>query len=80
MVPRDHFKHLKFLNLEGNHIESWDEVVEFRVLPNLKRLTLNKNRIRSLYYKPGFNDLYMLSMEENLIDNWASFDALNEFP
>ena len=71
---------LKFINLEGNHIESWDEVIEFRHLQNLKRLTLNKNKIKNIYYKPGFNELYMLSMEENLIDNWQSFDALNEFP
>ena len=49
-------------------------------MPNLKRLTLNKNRIRSIYYKPGWRDLYMLSMEDNLIDNWESFDQLNEFP
>lgn len=79
-VPKEHFKLLKFINLEGNNIESWDEVVEFRVLPNLKRMTLNKNRIRSVYYKPGFNDLHMLSMEDNLIDNWQTFDQLNEFP
>lgn len=79
-IPKDHFKLLKFINLEENGIESWDEVVEFRHLPNLKRLTLNKNRIREVYAKPGFNDLYMLSMEDNLIDNWKSFDQLNEFP
>lgn len=78
-VPRDHFRLLKFINLEGNNIESWDEVIEFRHLPNIKRLTLNKNRIRNVYHKPGFNDLYMLSMEDNLIDNWQSLDALNEF-
>jgi len=78
-IPREHFKLLKFINLEGNGIESWDEVVEFRVLPNLKRMTLNKNKIRSIYYKPGFNDLKMLSLEDNLIDNWQSFDQLDEF-
>lgn len=44
-VPREHFKILKFINLEGNNIASWDEVIEFRHLKNLKRLTLNKNRI-----------------------------------
>ena len=78
-VPRDHFKLLKFINLEGNNIESWDEIVEFRHLENLKRLTLNKNRIRNIYHKPGFTELYMLSLEDNLIDNWKSFDQLNEF-
>jgi len=79
-IPRDFFRLLKFINLEENGIESWDEVIEFRHLPNLKRLTLNKNKIKNIYYKPGFKDLYMLSMEDNLIDNWQSFDALNEFP
>ena len=79
-VPREHFKLLKFLNLEGNNIESWDEINEFRVLPNLKRLTLNKNRISKINYKPGWKDLYMIAIEDNLIDNWQSFDALNEFP
>ena len=66
--------------MEENGITSWDEVVEFRTLPNLKRMTLNKNQIKSVYYKPGFNQLYMLSMEDNLIDNWSFFDAMNEFP
>ena len=79
-IPRDHFCRLKFINLEQNGIESWDEVIEFRHLPNLKRLTLNKNKIQNIYYKPGFRELYMLSIEDNLIDNWKSFDALNEFP
>ena len=78
-VPKEHFKLLKFINLEGNNIESWDEVIEFRHLKNLKRLTLNNNRIRNVYHKPGFNELYMISMEDNLIDNWQSFDALNEY-
>ena len=79
-MPTEHLRNLKFINLEGNNIESWDEVIEFRHLENLKRLTLNKNRIKNIYYKPGFNNLYMISMEDNLIDNWTSFDALNEFP
>ena len=78
-VPREQFRLLKFINLEGNNIESWDEVIEFRHLENLKRLTLNNNRIRNVYHKPGFNELYMISMEDNFIDNWQSFDALNEY-
>ena len=78
-IPKVHFKLLKFINLEDNGIESWDEIVEFRHLESLKRLTLNKNRIQSIYYKPGFNELYVLSIEDNLINNWDSFNALNEF-
>lgn len=71
---------MKFINLEANGIASWEEVSEFRNLPNLKRLTLNKNPIKNVTYKPGWRDLLMLSMEDCEIDNWHSFDELNEFP
>jgi Leucine-rich repeat (LRR) protein len=65
---------MKFINLEANGIASWEEVSEFRNLPNLKRLTLNKNPIKNVIYKPGWRDLLMLSMEDCQIDNWHSFD------
>jgi Leucine-rich repeat (LRR) protein len=71
---------LKFINLEDNGIESWDEVVGFRTLPNLKRLTLNKNKIKSIYAKDGFRSLDTLAINDNLIDSWTSFDELNNFP
>jgi len=58
---------LKFINLEQNGIESWDELAGFRNLPVLKRMTVSKNKIREIYYKPGFNDLYMITLEDNLI-------------
>jgi len=78
-ISKDFFKNLKFINLEQNGIESWDEVVGFRTLPVLKRLTVSKNKIREVYHKPGFNDLYMVAIEDNLITDWKSFDNLNEF-
>ena len=53
-LPKEHFKLLKFVNLEENCIESWDEVDEFRRLPNLKRLTLNKNKIANITYRQGW--------------------------
>ena len=53
-LPKEHFKLLKFVNLEENGIESWDEVDEFRRLPNLKRLTLNKNKISNITYRQGW--------------------------
>ena len=68
---------MKFINLEQNGIESWDEVIGFRNLPNMRRLTVSKNRLTNIYYKPGFNDLYMVAIEDNLIMDWKSFDALN---
>lgn len=80
VVPKDHFKILRFINLEENGIESWDEVDGFRTLPNLQRLTLNKNKIKNITYKQGWKQVYMISIEDNLIDNWESFDQIGEFP
>ena len=34
-INKDNFKHLRYLNLEQNNIESWDEVEGFRVLNEL---------------------------------------------
>lgn len=42
-------------------------------------MTLSKNLIKEIYYKTGFNDLYMVTIEDNLISNWSSLDALNQF-
>ena len=78
-IPKTHFKLLKFINLENNNIDSWDEIIEFRHLERLTKLILNKNKIQKIYYKPGFKELKWLSIEDNLINNWASFNALNEF-
>ena len=68
---------MKFINVEQNGIESWDELIGFRNLPVLKRITVSKNKIKEIYHKPGFYDLYMLTMEDNLISEWNSFYALN---
>jgi Leucine-rich repeat (LRR) protein len=47
-ISKEYFKNLKFLNLEQNGIESWDELLGFRNLPVLKRLTISKNKIREI--------------------------------
>jgi hypothetical protein len=43
-------------------------------------LTLNKNRIKSIYAKDGFRSLDTLAINDNLLDSWTSFDELNNFP
>jgi len=78
-ISKDHFRNLKFINLEQNGIESWDELIGFRILPVLKRLTVSKNYLKSVYYKHGFQDLYMVNIDDNLLNDWKAFDALNEF-
>ncbi|XP_068647761.1 tubulin-folding cofactor E [Aristolochia californica] len=44
------FEHLRLLNLEGNCIESWDEIVKLSQLKSLKELHLNKNNLERIYY------------------------------
>lgn len=73
-LPKEHFKLLKFINLEENGIESWDEVDDFRRLPNLKRLNLNKNPIKTIKFRLGWPELYMLSLEECEIEDWSVVD------
>ena len=77
-ISKEYFKNLRFINLEQNGIASWDEIIGFRVLPDLRRLNVSKNKIKEVYYKPGFDSLYMLVIEDNLINSWKSFDAMNE--
>lgn len=78
-LPKEHFKLLKFVNLEENGIVDWAEVDEFRKLPNLKRLTLNKNHLSAVKYRQGWPELYQLSLEDNAIADWAPIDELNNF-
>ena len=76
-INKDLFKNLRYINLEGNDIESWDELVGFRVLKDLQQIIVNKNKIQEIYYKPGFRGLGQISFDENLINSWTSFDHLN---
>lgn len=78
-ISKTYWKNLRLLNLEQNGIESWDELVGFRILDGLRRLIINKNSIKEIYKKPGFKDLKYLSFEDNLIADWKSFNQLNEF-
>lgn len=67
------------LNLEENGIESWEELQGFRTLKDFQKLIVNKNRIKSIESKPGWPAFTSLSIEDNLIDDWNSFNELNEF-
>ena len=42
-------------------------------------MIVNKNKIEHIHNKPGFRGLKSLSFEDNLINNWKTFDELNEF-
>lgn len=70
---------MKYLNLEDNNITDWDEVQGFKSCPVFYNLGLAKNKIRTIQYKPGFRELYSVSLDDNLIDNWHAIDMLNEY-
>jgi len=79
-ISKEYFKNLRYLNLEQNGIESWDELTGFGVLRELKFLIVNKNKIQNIHYnKRGFRGLKSLSFEDNLISSWKTFDELNRF-
>ncbi|KAK3137774.1 hypothetical protein QOZ80_5BG0457050 [Eleusine coracana subsp. coracana] len=88
------FNALRLLNLEDNHIDSWDEIVKLSFLTSLEQLHLNKNRLKHIKYpsnlsSPGpldhaasapFQNLQVLLLGSNEIDDFPSVDSLNLFP
>ena len=78
-IDKQVWKNLRYLNLEQNGIESWDELVGFRELNDLRQLIVNKNQIKAIYHKPGFRGLRQFSFEHNQLRSFKSFDALNLF-
>jgi len=73
-INKNTWKNLRYLNLEENGIESWDELKNFRELNDLRQLVINKNFIKEIKLVSGFRGLKMLSFEDNLINDWYSFD------
>uniref|UniRef100_A0A0A9D661 CAP-Gly domain-containing protein n=1 Tax=Arundo donax TaxID=35708 RepID=A0A0A9D661_ARUDO len=88
------FNTLRLLNLEDNHIDSWDEIVKFSYLRSLEQLHLNKNRLKHIEYPSNlpssgplddaaavpFENLQVLLLGTNEIDDFPSVDTLNLFP
>eukprot|EP00267_Zea_mays_P055420 XP_020408758.1 tubulin-specific chaperone E isoform X2 [Zea mays] len=88
------FNTLRLLNLEDNHIDSWDEIVKLSYLRSLEQLHLNKNRLKHVKYPSNlspdgpiddaaavpFENLQVLLLGSNDIDDFSSVDSLNLFP
>ncbi|OEL16397.1 Tubulin-folding cofactor E [Dichanthelium oligosanthes] len=88
------FNTLRLLNLEDNHIDSWDEIVKLSYLKGLEQLHVNKNRIKHVKYPSNlpshgplddasavpFENLQVLLLGSNEIDDFSSVDSLNLFP
>lgn len=78
-ISKDVWRHLKYINLEENNIDDWEEIQGFRKLEKVKKLGLGINQIKEIRYRPGFSELTTVDIYENLIDNWESIDQLNEY-
>ncbi|KAF2928720.1 tubulin-folding cofactor E [Oryza sativa Japonica Group] len=88
------FDTLRLLNLEDNHIDSWDEIVKLSYLRSLEQLHLNKNMLKHVTYPSNppplgslgdaavlpFEKLRVLLLGSNQIDEVLSVDSLNLFP
>ncbi|KAI5065360.1 hypothetical protein GOP47_0020055 [Adiantum capillus-veneris] len=83
------FKQLRLLNLENNHIESWEELLKLSKLESLEQLQVSHNRLKKFYYpdwagseenQRPFLSLRCLLLAGNAIEDWGSIDALNLFP
>ncbi|KAG8084629.1 hypothetical protein GUJ93_ZPchr0010g8990 [Zizania palustris] len=88
------FDTLRLLNLEDNHIDSWDEIVKLSCLRSLEQLHLNKNMLKHVTYPSNpplsgslgdadavpFEKLRVLLLGSNQIDDFLSVDSLNLFP
>jgi len=78
-ISKDVWRHLKYINLEENNIDDWEEIQGFRKLNKMKKLGLGVNQIKHVHYRPGFPELMTIDLYENLIDSWEAIDQLNEY-
>ncbi|XP_024534249.1 tubulin-folding cofactor E [Selaginella moellendorffii] len=80
------FEELRVLNLEGNSLESWDEMMKLSSLRSLKTLNVSGNAITKVSYPENIKDqwpflqLSCLLLGKNQLADWESVDALDKFP
>lgn len=74
------FKKLKFFNLEGNEIKTFEGIMKFKDAPLLEKLTLSNNRLTELGQVTGFENLTSLIIEDNNITDFYIFSQMNLMP
>ncbi|XP_071512101.1 tubulin-specific chaperone E-like [Diadema antillarum] len=80
------FQDLDLLNLEGNQVTSWQDVLQLGHLPGLQVLILNANNIPSVHFDDAtsaektqlFTSLKSLSLHNNQIASWQSVNEMNK--
>lgn len=74
-------KNLQTINLEGNHISSWQLVLKLSSIPKLRKLILNNNKIDAVEIPSGmkiFESLESLSLSENVVTEWTSVNEISK--
>lgn len=70
---------LQTLDLDGNKIESWSEIMKLSSLPHLENINLAETQINNIYLnETSFPCLKKINLRNNLIDNWESIGELNK--
>lgn len=84
--PKMCLQELELLNMEGNEISSWEEILYVAKLPKLQTLILNSNKVPEIYFKDAkpcehthyFPQLKSISLNHNDISEWTSIAELNK--
>lgn len=70
---------LKFLNLEGNKIQTWEQTQTLLSIPNLTKLSLNHNPITYINSDIRFDHLASLAITGCPIQSWGEVKKLSEY-
>jgi len=75
------FDNVVFLNLEGNQICKWDEVLKISAMKSIEKLILNENKIEDIFFKEErstiFSKLNSISLCGNLLHSWNAINELS---
>ncbi|XP_033635093.1 tubulin-specific chaperone E-like [Asterias rubens] len=82
----DTFEILELLNVEGNQISEWDDIMHFSSLPRLNTLILNSNSLACVKFDDTsptattqhFCSLRSLSISGNAINSWRDISDLEK--
>jgi len=82
------FNNVTLLNLEGNSLRDWKNVLALDFIPKLDTLILNNTDLDSVIFPDGtvtrptryLSRVQSLSLDNNGIDSWSSINQLNRLP
>ncbi|XP_013395926.1 tubulin-specific chaperone E-like [Lingula anatina] len=85
-LPPPQLHNLTLIDLEGNQLDDWSSVLQLGTLKRVETLHLNKTGLVNIFFndvQPGetthyFPALKCLSLNDNGIHEWSSFNELNK--